>query len=210
MYLRFLATHLTSPLEASGKHLFFLYSYCFGKKLKLTHTHVCAVFVGFTPHIRSRVSDPVWYGPDPDPNSQDKPDSDPWIFFRPDPDPWIFLGRIRIQAKKKRIWIRNHDDSIVFIIRQIDNLTLTSSHAPSVPPGFVRGSTFKINIYDYTIIIRITWTKNCERTNFLKSTIIKTYIIISRITWTMILLLVTAISKMFWNEDNSSAIKIWK
>ena len=95
-----ISCHIPPALEASGKQLFFLYSYCFGKKLKLTHTHVCAVFVGFTPHIRSRVSDPVWYGPDPDPNSQDKPDSDPWIFFRPDPDPWIFLGRIRIQAKK--------------------------------------------------------------------------------------------------------------
>ena len=39
----------------------------------------------------ARVSDPVWYWPDPDPTSQDKPDPDPDLDptsqDKPDPDP---------------------------------------------------------------------------------------------------------------------------
>ena len=35
----------------------------------------------------SRVSDPVWYWPDPDPTSQDKPDLDPDPTSNDKPDP---------------------------------------------------------------------------------------------------------------------------
>ena len=43
-----------------------------------------------------RVADPVWYWPDPDPTSQDKPDPDPnpTSQDKPDPDPDTYVLKI--------------------------------------------------------------------------------------------------------------------
>ena len=50
--------------------------------------------------VRSRVSDPVWYWPDPDPTSQNKPDPDSTSREKPNPDPWIFKTGSRSRSKE--------------------------------------------------------------------------------------------------------------